>query len=904
MFIKSLTLKNIKSHQETGPIDFSEGVNAICGQTGAGKSTLLEAIGFAVFDSSLYKQVFFVREGTKNGEIVVRIVDITDEREYEIVRPIKRGTPYVYDPEIHRKLVEGKAEVYSWLKEHLKLEPSTELPALFADAVGVPQGLFTSAFLENLSSRKSKFDPLLQVGDYERVWENLRHSNAHLKNLLEQTNQDIARLEGKLEDLPNKKKKLSSIKRDIKKDQRHLKTNRDRYKFVKKEKTYLEKVKRDQDKANQTKEKIESNIANQQKRIESAGKLLIEAKKAQEIISENTEKHKKYITVEEALSELDERNTTYQELQKEIADNSKQLELQKQLLSTKKKDSNEYASAKNELENLVSFVQEQEKIERDLEDAKENKIEHGNVKKEITEEERKKRELESEIKEIRAGLGKLEDRKKELSQAKKLEKGITKETNKIHATIQSLEKNLGELETRQKLFSEGSGEDATCPVCKHEISEDEIGNLQHHYEIEIKTITSQQKALRVDLKRKNSSLDEAQKEIHNIEDEIEDLPNKSQLTNAEKRLDKLLENISKAKKREKDLSQSSQQVLDLQVDLKELGDPKAKKLHFSELVRKHEGIIDEVIEVKKEIKNHKKAQKNLYTRLGDYSGIEDEIKNQREILADSKASHNLYIQNEKTARTIAERKENKEKLSEELQTLTKDLEDAKSTFDVLSDIFDDKRFIQLEKEVSQVEQNIAKLDTRIAEKQNQLGEIEREIQELIQTQEEKKELEQVKDRYNQAQDILQFIREIIRKTGPYVKRALVHSISLEANSIFGDVISDHTMQLTWDEDYLIKIKNQSNVREFSQLSGGEKMSAAIAVRLALLKQMTSIRVAFFDEPTTHLDEERRENLASQIADIKGFNQLFVISHDDTFEKETHNVIRVSKECGVSLVETS
>jgi len=96
---------------------------------------------------------------------------------------------------------------------------------------------------------------------------------------------------------------------------------------------------------------------------------------------------------------------------------------------------------------------------------------------------------------------------------------------------------------------------------------------------------------------------------------------------------------------------------------------------------------------------------------------------------------------------------------------------------------------------------------------------------------------------------LQFIRDIIRKTGPYVKRALVHSISLEANRIFGDVISDHTMQLSWDEDYLIKIKNQSNIREFSQLSGGEKMSAAIAVRLALLKQMTGIRVAFFDEPT-------------------------------------------------------
>jgi len=80
------------------------------------------------------------------------------------------------------------------------------------------------------------------------------------------------------------------------------------------------------------------------------------------------------------------------------------------------------------------------------------------------------------------------------------------------------------------------------------------------------------------------------------------------------------------------------------------------------------------------------------------------------------------------------------------------------------------------------------------------------------------------------------------------------------------------------------------------------MVAALAVRLALLREMSDIRIAFFDEPTAHLDDERRDNLATQITQIKGFHQLFVISHDDTFERETHHVLRVSKENGVSRVE--
>jgi exonuclease SbcC len=79
------------------------------------------------------------------------------------------------------------------------------------------------------------------------------------------------------------------------------------------------------------------------------------------------------------------------------------------------------------------------------------------------------------------------------------------------------------------------------------------------------------------------------------------------------------------------------------------------------------------------------------------------------------------------------------------------------------------------------------------------------------------------------------------------------------------------------------------------------MSAALAVRLALVREISNIDIAFFDEPTANLDDVRREALAQQIMNVKGFRQLFVISHDDTFEQITQNLVRVKRHGSSSIV---
>ena len=149
-----------------------------------------------------------------------------------------------------------------------------------------------------------------------------------------------------------------------------------------------------------------------------------------------------------------------------------------------------------------------------------------------------------------------------------------------------------------------------------------------------------------------------------------------------------------------------------------------------------------------------------------------------------------------------------------------------------------------------------------------------------------------KDRLTKVADTTAFIRDTLKEAAPRVARNYVHHVSVEACQMFREICGHADQTLCWSVDYGISLEEEGYERPFGNLSGGEQMAAALSVRLAILKQLSDIRIAFFDEPTTNMDAERRENLAQQISQIKNFDQLFVISHDDTFEGYVDNTLRI------------
>jgi exonuclease SbcC len=98
----------------------------------------------------------------------------------------------------------------------------------------------------------------------------------------------------------------------------------------------------------------------------------------------------------------------------------------------------------------------------------------------------------------------------------------------------------------------------------------------------------------------------------------------------------------------------------------------------------------------------------------------------------------------------------------------------------------------------------------------------------------------------------------------------------------------------------IECYGRSGAIDIESLSGGEKVAIALALRLGIAYVMGSGKLDFIilDEPTTHLDEERRKSLVRIITEafrsgLGPLSQMILITHDsEIFENaEVDSVYR-------------
>ncbi|HYE72493.1 MAG TPA: SbcC/MukB-like Walker B domain-containing protein, partial [Blastocatellia bacterium] len=169
-----------------------------------------------------------------------------------------------------------------------------------------------------------------------------------------------------------------------------------------------------------------------------------------------------------------------------------------------------------------------------------------------------------------------------------------------------------------------------------------------------------------------------------------------------------------------------------------------------------------------------------------------------------------------------------------------------------------------------------------------------QISYLNEVEQKRREYLAERDQISKLKETTEFIRDTLQKAAPFITEAYLFKVSIDANQLFREITGRYDVTLKWEKDYEITLEEEGRTRPFANLSGGEQMAAALAVRLALLRELSEINIAFFDEPTTNMDEERRRNLAQQIGRIKDFEQLFVISHDDSFESYTDQVVMLGE----------
>jgi exonuclease SbcC len=299
-----------------------------------------------------------------------------------------------------------------------------------------------------------------------------------------------------------------------------------------------------------------------------------------------------------------------------------------------------------------------------------------------------------------------------------------------------------------------------------------------------------------------------------------------------------------------------------------------------------------------------KAQDELDTlqkALKVYGDLEAQLDTVEAMLQEHVEAYRTVMGNQGQANTLANRVQAAEALAQELAILKESSAELEEKHQAAAANFDEAAYDEACSAAQELQQEVGSLRGQFGELEAAQKRAERELADLRTLMAAVAEAEAKMKRLKDEEDVLETIRTKLRQAGPYISSALNRQISDGARQIFSDIMQDYSRHLTWKEDYGITLEVDGRERSFGQLSGGEQMSAALAVRLALLREMSSIDIAFFDEPTANLDEARREALARQILNVRGFKQLFVISHDDTFEQATQNLIRVERVGGVSRV---
>lgn len=403
----------------------------------------------------------------------------------------------------------------------------------------------------------------------------------------------------------------------------------------------------------------------------------------------------------------------------------------------------------------------------------------------------------------------------------------------------------------------------------------------------------------------NSDRTEEIEAISELREQITKLPSPDELSRQESEYQTLDQNIDQTESRLNELIDIDSEVQRLENELAELDNPREKQVVARSTAGKRASL-EEVLHKKQDIlatgQNELEA---LQRELQPYASLDIDLAAAQRQRDDTANGYQLYIQSKQIADLLEEREERLNNLRDELAEATASQNESTQQFSESAVGFDAEQYESLSQERNKLAEEKTRLATQIEELLKQVAETEMEIATLQSIVAEIAELQVTAERIQEEQRTFDFVRRSIRDAGPRIRKRKVQFVSEVAANYFSEIINEFTMRLHWDaEDYGIYIEQTGETRPFNVLSGGEQMIAALSVRLALLTHMTRIQLIFLDEPTINLDENRRIQLAERLNQIDGLQQLFVISHDDTFISGSNHVINVIKENGTSRVEMS
>lgn len=337
------------------------------------------------------------------------------------------------------------------------------------------------------------------------------------------------------------------------------------------------------------------------------------------------------------------------------------------------------------------------------------------------------------------------------------------------------------------------------------------------------------------------------------------------------------------------------------MELKALNSPEKEFESLNKIIEKNLKELKNLKNVPDLLGSCRQEKEKLLSKFLVFEGLDEKIASLQETISNLEPDHNKYLQTLPLTLKIDEYAQECKELQDSISSVNSALnEDIRMQEKLLEDFSEpllDKTISQLEelgKAASSKMEALKGAKKSMDKLARDLAGMEAEFLKI-------KDIEKKQDNEKQFLSFSNFMRDTIKNSSEFIVNEFIGEISQDASNIYSEIMDDYSCGLKWQNDYDIEIESAGDVKSFRQLSGGERMSAALAVRLALLKALSSCDFVFLDEPTQNMDEVRREKLSQEIMKIRGFKQVFVISHDDTFNEKYANVIKIEKTDGESRV---
>ena len=243
---------------------------------------------------------------------------------------------------------------------------------------------------------------------------------------------------------------------------------------------------------------------------------------------------------------------------------------------------------------------------------------------------------------------------------------------------------------------------------------------------------------------------------------------------------------------------------------------------------------------------------------------------------------------------LLEEERNSETLKDQLRAL-------EAAAKALDETYDEKEHRDLEARVKTLRESRAKaaegitrLDRTLQEEAQQVESVEKGLVEKRKAQVQVEELKVE----NYVIDLLrQSLRTVVQ---PVMRKTSVSRVSDAFQSFYQELSNDSIDYAAIDEEGNVDITRNGEPSPVNSLSGGETTCAALALRLAICSSLTRNQLLLLDEPTVHLDEVYRAKLREFLGGHV-FEQLIVVTHDNTFDALPAKIFRVEKQRGRSVV---